>query len=280
LTEVGNPAGANGYIEIANTSLKMGRVEHVLFDFDGTISLIREGWQNIMVPMMVEELMKTPNHEEEAELEEHVREFVYVLTGKDTIFQMMRLAEEVEKRGAKALEPLDYKREYHRRLWERIEHRVAGLKAGKIEPRDMVVPGAIDLLEELHRRGLKMYLASGTDHCYVADEAAALGVDKFFGEHIYGALDNYWERSKAQVIADILTKNNLHGNSLMAFGDGYVEIENCKDAGGTAVGVASDEEKRTGIDQWKRERLIRAGADVIIPDFSNVPALAAFFFGE
>ena len=32
---------------------------HVLFDFDGTLSLIREGWPEVMVPMMVEVLQAT-----------------------------------------------------------------------------------------------------------------------------------------------------------------------------------------------------------------------------
>lgn len=268
------------YIEVVSSSFERGEVSSVLFDFDGTVSVIREGWQDIMVPMMVEELMKTPHHEEEDALYDYVREYVYVLTGKDTIFQMMRLAEEVEKRCGKALDPLDYKREYHRRLWERIEHRVAGLKSGAIDPHDMAIEGAIEFIRRLHERGLSLYLASGTDHGYVIDEAEALGVAKYFGEHIYGALDNYWERSKAKVIQDILRKNNLHGSGLLAFGDGFVEIENCKEAGGTAVGVASNEVARRGIDEWKRERLIRAGADVIIPDFSDLPALQQLLFGE
>ena len=269
---------SGGYIEIINRGLKTGGIRSVLFDFDGTISVIREGWQDIMVPMMVEELLKTPEHEDEAALHDYVREYVYVLTGKDTIYQMIRLAEEVKKRGGQALEPLDYKREYHRRLWERIEHRVAGLKAGSIDPHEMVIEGAIELLEDLHARGLDLYLASGTDHQYVTDEANALGVGKFFGDRIYGALDNYWERSKALVIKGILEQNGLHGESLLCFGDGFVEIENCKEAGGLAVGVASNEAERRGIDEWKRERLIRAGADVIIPDYTDLPALTHLLF--
>ena len=30
-----------------------------VFDFDGTLSLIRQGWPNVMVPMMVEALKET-----------------------------------------------------------------------------------------------------------------------------------------------------------------------------------------------------------------------------
>ena len=274
------PVSSGAYIETINKDLEVGEISSVLFDFDGTVSVIREGWQEIMVPMMVEELMKTPNHGPQEALHEYVREYVYVLTGKDTIFQMMRLAEEVQKRGGTALEPLEYKREYHRRLWRRIEHRVAGLKSGVIDPHEMVIEGAIELIEDLHSRSVDMYLASGTDHPYVVDEARALGIDNHFGEHIYGALDNYWERSKAKIIKDILEKNDLHGSSLLTFGDGFVEIENCKEVGGLAIGVASDEVNRHGINHWKRERLIRAGADIIIPDFSDLPALTGLLFGK
>jgi phosphoglycolate phosphatase len=46
-----------------------------------------------------------------------------------------------------------------------------------------------------------------------------------------------------------------------------VEIEEVRRAGGVAIGVASDEETRQGINAWKRQRLIRAGADIIIGDY-------------
>ncbi len=265
-------------IEIVNPGFHIGNIHSALFDFDGTISVIRQGWQDVMVPMMVEELLRTPNHESEEELRSYVREYVDLLTGKDTIYQMIRLAEEVRARGGEPSNPLDYKREYHARLWKRIESRVMGLKSGKINPRDMVIEGAIDFLAELHRRGVVMYLASGTDHDYVVDEARALGIDVFFGDRIFGALDNYWERSKATVIKHILRSRNLGGESLVTFGDGFVEIENCKQVGGLAVGVASDEVKRCGINAWKRERLIRAGADLIIPDYTDPEPLLEMLF--
>ena len=49
-------------------------------------------------------------------------------------------------------------------------------------------------------------------------------------------------------------------------------------AGGYAVGVATNEAERQGIDEWKRERLIRAGANIIIPDYRNINELEAFLF--
>ena len=40
----------------------------MVFDFDGTLSLIREGWPEIMVPMMVEVLQQTGTDESPEQL--------------------------------------------------------------------------------------------------------------------------------------------------------------------------------------------------------------------
>ena len=45
--------------EILRPDLPRGRFKAVLFDFDGTLSLLREGWPRVMVPMMVEALVRT-----------------------------------------------------------------------------------------------------------------------------------------------------------------------------------------------------------------------------
>src|SRR5882724_1577164 len=82
----------------------------VLFDFDGTLSLIRSGWMNVMVPMMVEILVDLKSGETEEQLRAVVEEFVWRLTGKETIYQMIAFAEAVTKRGGKPLEPLAYKK--------------------------------------------------------------------------------------------------------------------------------------------------------------------------
>jgi beta-phosphoglucomutase-like phosphatase (HAD superfamily) len=54
----------------------------------------------------------------------------------------------------------------------------------------LMIVGARAFLQGLHDRGVTMYLASGTDHVYVMEEATALGVTAFFGRHIYGAQDD------------------------------------------------------------------------------------------
>ncbi len=239
----------------------------VLFDFDGTLSLIRSGWMNVMVPMMVEILADLKTGESEEQLRTLVEEFVWRLTGKETIYQMIAFAEAVEARGGKPLDPLAYKKMYLDLLWVKIESRVEALRKGQADPEQYLVPGARELLERLKDRGLKMYLASGTDEIYMKEEARLLGVSKYFDGGVYGALDDYKSFSKAILIQRILSTAEFQGNEFLGFGDGYVEIEEVKNVGGVAVGVASEEPTCAKVDQWKRQRLIGVGADYIVPNF-------------
>jgi phosphoglycolate phosphatase-like HAD superfamily hydrolase len=257
------------------------RFEHVLFDFDGTLSLIREGWPKVMVAMMAEEILATGTGESPGEISRHCAEFVSQLTGKQTIYQMIRLAEEIKARGGTPWDPLEYKERYHGRLMERISQRRESLRCGEAKPEDYLVPGAFGMLEALRDRGLPMYLASGTDRKYVVEEAALLGLVPFFGGRIYGAIDDYKNYSKRLVIERILRENRVDGAALLGFGDGYVEIQNIKSAGGVAVAVASDEAERSiRPDPWKRERLIGVGADIVIPNFREAAALLEYLFGQ
>lgn len=257
-------------IEIIRDVKLSARPEHVLFDFDGTLSLIREGWPEVMVPMMVELLIATGTCESPAAIYKLVNDFVMELTGKQTIYQMIRLAEEVERQGGSPKEPGQYKQMYHDRLMDRIRSRRQDLRSGRIAPEAMLVPGCLDMLHALKEKEVKLYLASGTDESYVKEEAEMLTLTPFFEEHIYGAVDDYKTFSKARVIQRILDVNQIDGARLVGFGDGYVEIQNIKSVGGTAIAVASDEAGRSGKpDAWKRDRLIGVGADIVIPDFQE-----------
>jgi phosphoglycolate phosphatase-like HAD superfamily hydrolase len=239
----------------------------VLFDFDGTLSLIRSGWMNVMVPMMVEILADLKTGETEDQLRAVVEDFVWRLTGKETIYQMMAFADAIKARGGEPLEPLAYKKMYLDLLWEKIEGRVEALRKGQTDPEQYLVPGARALLEQLKDRGLTMYLASGTDEIYMKEEAGLLGVTRYFDGGVYGALDDYKSFSKAILIQRILSSAEFSGQQILVFGDGYVEIEEVKNVGGVAVGVASEEPACTRVDEWKRQRLIGVGADYIVPNF-------------
>lgn len=263
-----------GRIEFSPSFAPRPRASHVLFDFDGTLSLIRQGWPEVMMPMFKEMLPRLPG-DTEAELTALLYNDMMHLNGKQTIYQMIQFAERVTQRGGTPQPPLWYKQEYLRRLDDRIRDRLDGLQSGSIKSDELLVYGARSLLEQLHQRGLPMYLASGTDEKYVKQEAELLEVTQFFGPHIYGALDNYQDFSKKMVIDRILSENRIPGEQLLSFGDGYVEIQNTKEVGGLAVAVASDEAHNGSgkFDEWKHRRLLGVGADVVIPDFRDGAAL-------
>ena len=82
------------------------------------------------------------------------------------------------------------------------------------------------------------------------------------------------------VIQKILTDFKLKASELLIVGDGYVEIENAKAVGAIAVGVASVEDNVYNMNADKRERLIRVGADIIIPDFREGRQLIEYLFNQ
>ncbi len=266
-------------IECVRPVVSRGRFTDVLFDFDGTLSLIREGWPDVMIPMMVEVLHGVGTQESAEMLQGLVRDFVMELNGKQTIYQMMRLVAEVERRGGKARPPLEYKQIYHERLMSKIGSRRAALRDNDVASDEMLVPGSRQLLTALQAKEIRMYLASGTDEHFVREEVELLNLAPFFGDRVYGARDDFQSFSKSMVIQRIVKENAIGGDQLLGFGDGYVEIENIKSAGGTAVAVASDEKNRGGrVDPWKRERLIGVGADLVIADYHEQNRLIDFLF--
>ncbi|MCL5670990.1 MAG: HAD family hydrolase [Acidobacteria bacterium] len=267
-------------IETLSPAASATETRVVLFDFDGTLSLLRTGWMEVMVPMMVDLLAETGTGESREELHALVEDYVARLTGEQTIYQMIELARQVELRGGKPLEPLVYKKMYHDRLLEKIDARREALREGKVSPEKYLVPGARALLEALQRRGLTLYCASGTDEAYTLEEAELLDIRRYFGDRIYGALDDYKSFSKEILIRRITSSLECRGEELLGFGDGYVEIKNVKEAGGVAVGVATDEPDCRVISPWKRDRLAAVGADYIIPNFLCHEQLLQTLFHE
>ena len=255
-------------------------LSHVLFDFDGTLSLIREGWVEVMLAMFLE-MLPPMGGESESAARQMLHDDIMRQNGKQTIYQMIQFAERIHERGGKVREPLWYKNEYLRRLDQRIADRLEGLRSGAVKPDSFLVVGARDVLENFRQRNVPLYLASGTDEPYVRREAQLLQIAGYFGKHIYGALDDYKKFSKKMVIDRILRENNISGEHLLAFGDGYVEIQNTKEVAGLAVAVASDEANNGSgkMDEWKRKRLLGVGADVVIPDFRDAGALLEIIFG-
>ena len=236
---------------------------------------------DVMISYMTGILCAVSKDESREEIRSIVQDFVEKLTGEQTVYQMIRLAEEIRKRNVVPKDPIEYKREFNMLLLERIEYRRESLRSGSITPESMIVPFALEMLESLKGKGVQLYLASGTDMGYVLEEASLLGLEKYFENNIFGSLDNYESFSKKKLIEQILSENKIDGSRLVVFGDGFVEVENAKSAGGTAIAVASDETGKTGkADPWKRQRLINAGADIVIPDYRDYQTLIKYLWKE
>jgi phosphoglycolate phosphatase len=251
-----------------------------VIDFDGTLSLIRAGWLEIMVDMMVDVLQPLPGTtESDSELAAYVTDFVLNLNGRPTIYQMDYFVNEIGRRGGTPSSAEAYKQQFLDSLFRTANRRIAAIEAGEVTTDDLLVPGTRAMLTDLQSRGIRMILASGTAVKNVLHEAALLGIDHFFEGRIHGPGEDPREFSKLAVMQQALADTGFSGGQLLGLGDGFVEIENVKQLGGVAIGCATDEAHRSGqVEQWKRTRLIQAGADVIVPDYRNWPKLAGQLF--
>jgi phosphoglycolate phosphatase-like HAD superfamily hydrolase len=207
-----------------------------------------------------------------------VRKFIDDSTGIQTLVQMQGLKEMVREFGCvpepQILDEFGYKAIYNEALMRMVRDRAAKLRRGELSVEDFVIKNAVAVLERLSQAGVRMYLASGTDREDVLDEAAALGYAHLFEGGIYGSVGDVKQEAKRIVLDRILGDigpDLVH--RLVTFGDGPVEIRETHKRGGFTIGVAGDEIRRYGLDSSKRERLIRAGADMIIPDFSQIDRL-------
>ena len=241
------------------------KVEAVVLDFDGTISTLRHGWEQVMEPMMVE--MICGKTEPTETLRQEVAAYIDESTGIQTIHQMKWLAKTACERGLNPEatdDPWFYKAEYNRRLMEQVQQRLDRLEKGVEPPEKYLMKGSLEFLKTLHEQGVKLYVASGTDHGDVVREAMALGVAKYFTT-ISGAQPGSEGCSKEAIIESLL--KGLPGERLAVIGDGKVEIRLGREAGARTIGVASDEEKLCGINPIKKQRLEAAGAEMLIGDY-------------
>ncbi len=215
------------------------------------------------------------------EIESAVENMIDETTGVQTIVQMERLAAMVAEAGLvppeQRLDAAGYKRIYLDRLMEPVRERIAEVESGKTPAEQWMVRGAVDFLRRISEMNVTLCVFSGTDRDDVRNEARLLGVSGFFSE-IWGALGNIEAYSKEKVIREIMADHHLEGPEVLAIGDGPVELRNVKAAGGIAIGVASNEKTGHGLDPRKRKRLIDAGADIIIPDFTVGRELLDYLF--
>jgi phosphoglycolate phosphatase-like HAD superfamily hydrolase len=268
------------WLEVLNPQVRTGHVRFALFDYDGTLSVVRRGWEGIMIPLMIESIgggKPVP-----AAVQAEVAAYVDHSTGILTIKQMQWLAEAVRRYGwaEQPLTAMEYKKKYNERMLGPMRARLGTLD-GSVEERDrLMIAGARGFLAALAERGVTLFLASGSDHQYVAEEAELLEISPYFAGGIYGARGASETDSKEAVIERILSENRLAGEELLVVGDGPVEIRCARRVGAVGLGVTTDEDTRCTMNPLKRARLVAAGADLLVTHFASGSELADLLCGR
>ena len=248
---------------------------------------MRQGWEAIMEPVMVRAILGKREQEEGEALHDHVvaavRDYIDKTTGIQTLVQMKGLINLVRRfkcvPESEILSEFGYKEVYDEELSGMVNGRIRKLQNGELSIEDFTIKKAVEFLNALHQRGVRLYLASGTDQKDVENEAEVLGYRSLFGDRIYGSVGDVTREAKRIVLERILSDIGMDATtSILTFGDGPVEIRETRKRGGYTVGVASDEIRRFGRNLSKRRRLIEAGADLIIPDYCQMNRLLPLLF--
>ncbi len=272
----------NTEIEIINRWPENVQIRHAIFDHDGTISTLREGWELIMAPMMIKAILgdkyKTVDKTFYDKVKKSVDELIDKTTGVQTLAQMAALRDLVKEYGFVPKDQIrdmhGYKKIYNEELLKMVRRREKKYKNGELSLSDLTMKNAVAFVKSLYDKGITLYLASGTDEEDVKHEAGIFGYDRFFEGGIYGSVGDINKEVKKMVLEKILNnigESNYH--QIVTFGDGPVEIRETRKRGGLTAGVASNEIKRYGLNERKRTRLIKAGADIIVPDFTQMDTL-------
>ncbi|RIV22926.1 HAD family hydrolase [Alicyclobacillaceae bacterium I2511] len=244
------------------------RIQAAVFDFDGTLSTFRTGWEQVMRIMMLEFICD--GKQPDMEILHEVDFYIEQSTGQQTIHQMQWLVNAIEQHQGKTIahDAWWYKHEYTRRLKETIKDRITAVATGQAFPSEYLISGATAFLHDLSGAGVQLFLVSGTDHPDVVYEASLLKIDKLFAD-IKGAPVDRAAFSKEAVIQMFVDELGIRGRELLVVGDGPVEIELGANYGAVVLGVASDESKRRGVSEVKKTRLINAGAQAIVGDYEQ-----------
>ncbi len=260
-----------------------------LFDFDGTLSRERDGWINLMVATNAAAMASSLPDVPISEIFDWTINDIEQTIGIPTFQQMKRLAEAIRSRAGIALSPQRYKDVYNTALVAMVKsvHRQVELGQRPIE--DLRVSGAIELLSALAEKlgHHALFLASGTDIEPVKESVQRLGFGPFFEDRIIASGFNgqFDDCPKLQIINQLVRERQLGPGQLLTFGDGVPEIEYTVRTGGIAVGVLTPDQSHYKFRghftlENKRQRLIRAGAHVLVSDFREARKLINLLFTD
>jgi phosphoglycolate phosphatase-like HAD superfamily hydrolase len=276
----------NSQIEIINNSFQRGKIKYAFFDYDGTISTVRQGWDIIMKNIMVKAIMgdqaaSIPD-DKKNEIESSVADYIDRTAGVQMILQMKELRQMIVDYNFVSEEKIfsakEYKNLAYSELGEIVRERLSNFRRGNLNSEDLTIKGAVTFLKDLREKGVSLHLVSGGDQNAIRHNSKILGYADLFEGRINGSIESSNENSKENIMKRVIMENNLEGAEIVCFGDGPEEIRVAVKYGAIAIGVASDEITRSGLNPEKRKRLIESGANIIIPDFSDSDKILDYLF--
>jgi phosphoglycolate phosphatase len=264
------------FLEVIRPCAAPGRLRHAVFDFDGTLALLRAGWQGVMADLFRAELRPLVPPEV---LEAMLAEPIDGMAGRPTLEQMRWLSAALARLGGNPLTPEAYLGRFRQRLDALIEQRHMTIESGQALPSAWCVPGAPDFLRDLRQRGVTCYIASGTAEPRVQLEAGWLDLAQHCAL-IWGAEAGHEPEAKRALLAHLEARYQPGPGEVAVFGDGAPEIAGARATGAAAIGVVSQELEGPALSARKRPYLLSAGADALVPDFSQALELVKYFWPQ
>lgn len=263
---------------LLNSKIPTGTYKFLAADNDGTISRIRDGWEDIMKSCLIKWITGDDSNLITTSLVWEVEEMIRRTTGITTIFQMDLAVKLVKKYGFVGSKEIkvaeEYKVDYLANLMGLVEKRKKQIENNGVMD-DCVIEGAEYFYPILCNLIDKKIIFSGTDDEDVKQELELLGFGELF-DNVYGAVGR---RDKKDVLRQILKEYTVKANEGLIIGDGPVEIKLAKEYKFTAIGVCSSSIKEGKWNQEKVKMLTKAGADILIPDYTASQYLIDILFG-
>jgi len=239
-------------------------------DFDGTMSLIRIGWQHVMHGVMRAAL--APYHPRLEQLDDEITGYIARSTGQPSIIQMAWVDEHVLLYGGVSHGAQHYLDQFSQAMSAQIDARVASIDDDASADACMV-PGARAFLGKLRMHGIPMALVSGTERHHLIRESQALRIHDFFDAGIYGPGMHAPAFTKLDALQQLVHLYDVGAGELLSVGDGPVEIMAGKELHGFSLAIASHEVSG-GLDDAKRRHLLHAGADAVVANFLALDDIA------
>ena len=128
-------------------------------------------------------------------------------------------------------------------------------------------PGVIELLEELHRRNIKMCIATATDRYQVEAALARCGMKQFFSE-IFTCTEVGSGKDEPQLYHAAMAHLHTDQSNTLIVEDAFYAIQTAKQAGFSVVGVYDPYESN--------QSEVKSLSDIYLPDYSDLTELWKF----